>query len=319
MRLFAILWLSKVSILKGSGLMRRIRNQNQENLAYHDRSVLIAYQNAPTHFPEHWHMSAEFILAMKDDSCYSVGKDEYHLDEGDVLLIWPTELHSTIRTQEQASVILQFNNTVIAGNHDLGLSLPKIQSIHLISAREQPELNRKISNLMKDSLRLAQSNDFFLDTRVRINIYQILLILCSHEMEQNRSIGEESAPSQMKLRIIRSACDYIARNCGRDLTQQEVADYAGFSYYYFSRVFKEYTSTSFSEYLARQRINRAVQQLSSGTDSITEIAYRAGFQSISTFNRLFRTYMGCSPREYRDNYRFPQPVSNDQDSNSDSL
>ena len=285
--------------------MKRLRNQNQENLAYHDRSVLVSYQDSPTSFPEHWHMSAEFILVMKDDSCYTVGKDEYRLNEGDVLLIWPTELHSIIRTQEKATMILQFDNTVIAGNRDLSLSLPVIQNLHLISAREQPELNREISALMRDSLDLFLSNDFFLETRLRINIYRMLLILCSHEMERNGSIGEENAPSQMKLRIIRNACDYIARNCSRDLTQQEVADYAGFSYYHFSRIFKEYTSTSFSEYLARQRINRAIQQLGTSTDSITEIAYRAGFQSISTFNRVFRAYMDCSPREYRDNYNSP--------------
>ena len=288
--------------------MAKAKHQNQENLAYNDRSFLISYQNSPTSFPEHWHMSAEFILAMKDHSNYTVGKDTFCLNEGDMLLIWPTELHSVVRTPEKASMILQFDNTVIAGNRDLSLSLHMIQSLHLISAQKQPELNGKITALLKDSLRLFLDNDFFLDTRIRINVYQMLLILCTYEMEQKGAIGEEGAPSQLKLRIMRNACDYIARNCERDLTQQEVADYAGFSYYHFSRLFREYTSTSFSEYLARQRINRAVQQLGTGTDSITEIAYRAGFQSISTFNRVFRAYMNCSPREYRNNYSSPEEI-----------
>ena len=286
--------------------MRKGKNHNQENLDYNDRAALISYQDSPTRFSEHWHMSAEFILAMKDHSCYSVGKDIYQLNTGDVLLIWPTELHSVIDTPEKASLILQFDDTIIAGNNDLSLSLPVIQSIHLISARDEPELNRRVAALMLDSLRVFESKDFFQDTRIKINIYQILLTLCRHEMERSGSITDEGARSQMTLRVIRSACAYIARNCDRNLTQQEVADYAGFSYYHFSRLFKEYTSSSFSEYLARQRINRAVQQLGTTSVSITEIAYRAGFQSISSFNRVFRSYMHCSPREYRNNYRSPR-------------
>ena len=286
--------------------MKKERNSNQENLDYNDRAALISYQDSPTRFSEHWHMSAEFILAMKDHSCYSVGKDIYTLNAGDVLLIWPTELHSVIGTPEKASLILQFDDSIIAGNNDLSLSLPMIQSIHLIPAREEPELNRQISGLMLDSLRIFQSRDFFQDTRIKMNIYQILLTLCGHEMEKRDSVSDEGARSPMTLRVIRSACAYISRNCERNLTQQEVADYVGFSYYHFSRLFKEYTSAGFSEYLARQRINRAVQQLGTTNVSITEIAYRAGFQSISSFNRVFRTYMHCSPREYRNNYRSPR-------------
>ena len=286
--------------------MRKKKEYKQENLDYNDQAALISYQESPTRFSEHWHMSAEFILAMKDHCRYSVGKDEYHLSAGDVLLIWPTELHSVLSTPEKASLILQFDDTVIAGNHDLSLSLPVIQNIHLISAREEPELNRRVSALMLDSLRVFEDRDFFRDTRIKINITQILLALCTHEMDKSSAIVDEGAHSQMMLRVIRNACAYIAKNCGRNLTQQEVADYSGFSYYHFSRLFKEYTSSSFSEYLARQRINRAVQQLGSTRDSITEIAYRAGFQSISSFNRVFQEYMHCSPREYRNNYRSPR-------------
>ena len=34
--------------------------------------------------------------------------------------------------------------------------------------------------------------------------------------------------------------------------------------------------------------------------SITEVAMKAGFPSISTFNRLFKQAKGCSPSEYRE-------------------
>jgi AraC-like DNA-binding protein len=56
---------------------------------------------------------------------------------------------------------------------------------------------------------------------------------------------------------------------------------------------------SFSEYLARVRVERAKNLLSDASLRVTEIAFRCGFNSISQFNRLFRRHAGCSPTRFR--------------------
>ena len=55
----------------------------------------------------------------------------------------------------------------------------------------------------------------------------------------------------------------------------------------------------FSEFLGRARIENAKQSLANSVLSISEVADLTGFGSLSQFNRTFRRYAGCSPKEYR--------------------
>ena len=96
---------------------------------------------------------------------------------------------------------------------------------------------------------------------------------------------------------------YIQEHCEEPLTLDSIANYVGFSPCYFSRYFKKVTSYNFVEYLMMQRVKRMQMLLTNNSLSITDAAYQAGFKSISTLNRVFRQYSGCSPSEYRKYYR----------------
>jgi AraC-like DNA-binding protein len=79
----------------------------------------------------------------------------------------------------------------------------------------------------------------------------------------------------------------------------EVSRHVGLSRNHFCRVFKHETGITFTEYLARLRVEKAKELLADVRVRITEAADRAGFNSISQFNRVFRRYAGSSPTEYR--------------------
>ena len=279
------------------------RPQVREQIHYIYNSVTMTdYVLAPTSFPEHWHLSAEFILAKKDDCTYTIGKDTYHINQGDLLLIWPAELHSTVRTPENSSLLLQFSSSVIDYNADISAYLPLLQARHLISANDSNGLNHKITKLIAESYEIFCSQDPFSETSIKINIYKILMLIARDELYKQKSIPDANSSSGATYHKIRKACAYIAKNCERDLLQTEVADYAGFSHYYFSRLFKEYTTLSFNDYLTSQRIRKAIRFLSSDNVSITDVAYQSGFQSISNFNRAFKLAMNCTPRQFRNMY-----------------
>ena len=53
------------------------------------------------------------------------------------------------------------------------------------------------------------------------------------------------------------------------------------------------------DYLNRQRIEEACLQLAATDDSITEIAYRNGFNDLSYFIRTFKKYKGMTPGKYK--------------------
>lgn len=104
------------------------------------------------------------------------------------------------------------------------------------------------------------------------------------------------------LQKFNEVLDYIDSHYTEELTLDNIADFSGFSKYHFTRLFKQYTDSTFYDYLIYRRIKAAEELLANPELSITEIALQSGFSSISTFNRIFKQKKGCTPSEYRSLY-----------------
>lgn len=96
--------------------------------------------------------------------------------------------------------------------------------------------------------------------------------------------------------------DYISKHFTEEIRLAELADLVGMSATSFSRFFKLRTSKTLSDYVVEMRLGVAARKLVDTTDSISEICYDCGFNTLSNFNRLFRKHKGCSPREFREKY-----------------
>lgn len=72
---------------------------------------------------------------------------------------------------------------------------------------------------------------------------------------------------------------------------------------YMGSLFKAHTGKAIHEYLNNLRIEEAVRQLESGSGDlkIVDIAYAVGFESMSSFNRIFKNVTGKTPSEYKAN------------------
>jgi len=93
---------------------------------------------------------------------------------------------------------------------------------------------------------------------------------------------------------------YIAEHLGEQLALPQVAQAAHMSAFYFCKIFKAATRLTFTDYLARARVEKTKRLLLNPHTRVSEAAYEAGFQSLSQFNRVFRRIVGESPSVYRD-------------------
>ena len=84
-----------------------------------------------------------------------------------------------------------------------------------------------------------------------------------------------------------------------DLRLSDAAVAAGISVAHFSHVFHKETGVPFSSYVQSRRIEEAKRLLAETDQTITEICFECGFNSLTHFNRVFRRGEGCSPRQYR--------------------
>lgn len=99
-------------------------------------------------------------------------------------------------------------------------------------------------------------------------------------------------------------CNYIKENFKKELSLEDVANYANLTPQAFCRYFKKHCGVTFVSYLNRIRIKEVCNHLNEGDlESVSFIAYNCGFNSITNFNRVFKQVRGCNPKEYTDNYK----------------
>jgi len=111
----------------------------------------------------------------------------------------------------------------------------------------------------------------------------------------------ENATSRSRAEpvAIWKARKYIEEHADEELSLTKIAKVVSINANYLSENFKQVTGTNFVEYVARTRFANACDLLRNSNVRISEIAFAAGFQSLSQFNRVFKRFSGKSPTQYR--------------------
>ncbi len=190
---------------------------------------------------------------------------------------------------------------------------------------ESSHLSSGVQHNSKDSLRAAKNNNFVLLTLIsRASIEggvspDIAYDLCdffaqriedaTSQVENGNVTTEllqiyfkkvcESKENAGVSSIIKNCCDYIGIHINEKLSINELAERAGYSEYYFSRKFKQEMGCTLTEYIMREKIERAKVLLSTTSMSIMEISIELSFNSRSYFSDTFQKNTGISPGEYR--------------------
>lgn len=99
--------------------------------------------------------------------------------------------------------------------------------------------------------------------------------------------------------VIAKAKRFIEEHHSEDLSLGRVATAVHASLFYFCKLFKKVTGVNFTEYVSRVRVEKSKNLLINPNLRVSEIAFEAGFQSLTHFNRVFKNVVGESPTNYR--------------------
>lgn len=265
----------------------------------HIHGVVFAERGLPTDFPAHWHNEAEFLIIRKKGCRYKIGDTVYAPEPGDILLIWPRELHEIIHIPKDGEILIQFSSDLLESNSDLLAAGRFLNEYHHISTKKEPDLTGRFLETIGQIRDMYSKNLYFMETRCKLLIYELLILLGEHAMQGHRELIGGDRFSDRSWEYVRMACDYISDHSSEDISQTEVAAHTGLSPYYFSKLFNEYTKMTFPAYLSAVRVQKATHLLADMHLSVTECAFLSGFQSTTTFNKAFHELTGHSPREYR--------------------
>ena len=135
------------------------------------------------------------------------------------------------------------------------------------------------------------------DHEFAYNIYQttmgLLFMQLTYCTERLETAGQ-SFEQNLVLQVLR----YIDENY-RDGQLKTLSDMLGFDVYWMSRMIKKLTGRNYKDLLQIKRLNQAAYLLLNTRASVADISIAVGYDNTSYFHRIFRSYYGLSPKEYR--------------------
>lgn len=129
---------------------------------------------------------------------------------------------------------------------------------------------------------------------------QILRVLMQEAQLEGLNLDDRVKDlSEREGRRMDQVLQFLVEQSHRPIPLDEAAAVASLSKEAFCRFFKDRTRKTFTAFLNGMRISNACQLLLKEEATIASVAYAVGFSNLSHFNRVFRSTMGCSPKEYR--------------------
>ncbi|RYY70063.1 MAG: helix-turn-helix domain-containing protein [Chitinophagaceae bacterium] len=277
-----------------------------------DRSVISEVVEHP-HFYQYLHRHIEWQITwvQQGSGTFIAGSNMYPFAAGDIFLIGPNLPHlfksNPEYFQKDSKLTIKACSLYFNPSGALGalFNLPEMLTAKSFLLQHKhgfkiPFLDqREISALM---LKLAGSSGkellhnmmAFLD--VLQNLKGSIQPLCSAMYTTDISETEG--------RKLSDTLSFIMANYNNQITLEDAANVANMTPQAFCRYFKKHTGHTFVSFLNEVRINDACKSLLYGNsaDCISGAAYKAGFNSITNFNRVFKNIIGKSPRLYVETY-----------------
>lgn len=121
-----------------------------------------------------------------------------------------------------------------------------------------------------------------------------------HCLSSSRYSHVETQVTSRRIALIK---DYINANYEKEVRIEDLSNLVNMTPNALSRFFKQRTNRTISNYINEVRIGQASLLLVDSTMNILEICYKCGFNTISNFNRIFKSVKGMTPTEFRESYK----------------
>ena len=239
----------------------------------------------------HYHNAYELYCLFHGEREYFIGDSFYKIKERDVVLI-PTDVLHRTAGKTSARMLVYFNWELLSRyvKPEL-LSVLKLGKPLVFRAGDDvaPMLLHDFESL--NSVYSLLSEGAGSEASFAGLLFKILFTI-SHERNHYENL--EYTDVRME-KIIR----YVNENYATVTGLEELASHFFISKYHFCRMFRKNLGVSVTAYLNTIRVRAATKLLMEGTLSLTDIATKCGFNSVSYFCKVFKSELGVSPSLYR--------------------
>jgi len=246
-------------------------------------------------FPPHWHDCFEVIYLRRGRVYASVDGSIHEANGGDLILINSGAIHGFF-DQSPGTSIRGFQFDITFFDEGFIALRDTIFGNPVLTQKGMPEaLCLRLQNLLEEIAGEYRRREIGWHLAIKSRMCEFMLTL----LRERSAIAVDAKP-QTVLPGTKRILSFVFQNFdNEELRLEDAAEALKLNKFYFTRLFKRRTGQSFHAYLTRTRVDFAKQYLIESKMSITDAAFSAGFGSLQTFNRVFKTYTGMTPRDYR--------------------
>ena len=252
----------------------------------------------------HFHPELELTLVQAGGTHRWIGDKITPLKNGDLTFVGSNLPHD-YRNEKNASgkpfkrvkaLNVQFHPQFLGKNWLLRAEMTPVQKLF-----QRAESGLEVTGSTRDRVATAMAKMIPAHGLRRLIILMQILedLASSDELVQISSPGftpEIHISESERMGLVAS---FIQENISKPIYLADVARHIGVSEVTFSHYFRSRTGKTFPAYLNELRIARVCRLLAETDDTISQIAWSCGFDSMANFLKHFKRLHGSTPKEYR--------------------
>lgn len=287
---------------------KSLENQIYEITPLSDRDCFYIVERFKNEFTYPLHSHKEYELNFIQNARgveRTVGDSVEEVGDCDLVLITGSDLkhrwsQGKCNSESIREITIQFSPDVLSDNL---LNKNQFDSIRHMLERAQVGIAFPQEAIMKvyamlDTL--VQDEGFYAVIKFLSMLHELSLFKNAKTLSSS-SFARIDSPTDS--RRIGKVCEYIKENYSKEIRLAQLAEMIGMTPVAFSRFFGRRVGRSLSDYIIDIRLGHVSRMLVDSTHSISEVCFECGFNNLSNFNRIFRSKKGCSPKEFRENYK----------------
>lgn len=252
---------------------------------------------ADTVVPPHLHIDwFEFTVILSGKGkIYTNSETEYvDVEEGDVFLSFPTDIHSIVSNPHAPVKYNFFSFSFTTSPYKA-----EFEKITRNFYEQSKRLFRDDNLVFLIDMLLAElmGNAFAKQTIVQSVIEQILIFTCRNFLHNptKKTPMDVSKKELLCYKLTR----YIDANIFSIKRFEDIAKHLHYNYSYLSKIFKQTTNVTIADYLTQKKLERAKILITEGKLSLTKIAEILNYSSLYSFSKSFKYHFGISPKQYQ--------------------
>ncbi|WP_430814982.1 AraC family transcriptional regulator [Carboxylicivirga sp. RSCT41] len=272
-----------------------------------EKSVVAIERIKRRHFEQNWHYhdEHELIYYLRGKGSRVVGDNLSEFEMGDLVLVGAGLPHLWKNSEEVEkdgleAVVIKFDTSHPAFNLLSMFEFSRIKQL-LSESQRGVKFNDKavaqVNNLLVSISDADVAMQFIL-------LLQILNILAEQTEIELLASPEFSLPANNSEEYrLNRIIDFLSGNYNSPLTLEDISDEAAMTPNSLCRFFKTRTNKTIFQFLNEYRIGKACELLINGDKSISDVCFDTGFNSLTSFNRVFKELKQVTPRDFKRKYQ----------------